>query len=66
MIGFYHTRQNSVIFSNVIINAINVFQQIISILLNLKWQRILLFGNHVAQGICTLWGNDAEFRYQAS
>lgn len=69
VIGFCHTGQNSVIFSNVIfnvINVINVFQQIINTLLNLKRQRILLFSNHVAQGICTLWGNDAEFRYQAS
>lgn len=60
VIRFCHAGQDPVIFSDVIFNAINVFQQIINALLNLKRQRILLFRNDVAQGICTLWSDDAE------
>lgn len=66
VIGFCHAGQDPVIFSNVIFNVIKVFQQVINTLLNLKQQRILLFRNHVAQVICTLWGYEAECRYQAS
>ena len=66
VISFGHTGQNFVIFSYVSFNAINVFQQIIDTLLNLKWQRTLLRRNHVAQSISTLWGYDTEFRYQSS
>jgi len=66
VICFCHAGQNPVIFSNIIFNTINVFQQVINTLLNLKWQRTLLLRNHVTQGICTLWGDDTEFRYQTS
>lgn len=32
-------------------------------LLNLKQQGVLLFRHDVEQSICTLWSDDAKFRY---
>lgn len=58
VIRFCHAGQDPVIFSNVMFNAINVFQQVINTLLNLKRQRFLLFRYHVAQGICTVGYGD--------
>jgi hypothetical protein len=54
--------KNSVIFSDVSFNAINVFHQIINTLLNLKAVKALLHRNHVAQGISTLWRDDTGIR----